>query len=405
MEELTLKKFEEAAEKVKEATLPTNLVYSEYFSNQTGNKVYLKPENMQYTGAYKVRGAYYKISTMSEEARKKGLITASAGNHAQGVAFAAKKYGVKATVVMPTTTPLIKVNRTKGYGAEVVLHGDVYDEACEYALKLAEEKGLTFVHPFDDLDVVTGQGSIAMEIIKELPTVDYILVPVGGGGLATGVSTLAKLLNPNIKVIGVEPAGANCLQASIKAGKVTTLPTVSTIADGTAVKTPGSKVFPYLQKNLDDIITVPDEDLIVSFLDMVENHKMIVENSGLLTVAALKQLKVKDKKIVSILSGGNMDVITMSSVVQQGLVQRSRIFTVSVLLPDKPGELVKVAQIIANANGNVIKLDHNQFVSINRKATVELRITIEAFGHEHKEQIVSELEKNGLRPRLVKVNI
>ena len=405
MEELTLKKFEEAAEKVKEATLPTNLVYSEYFSNQTGNKVYLKPENMQYTGAYKVRGAYYKISTMSEEARKKGLITASAGNHAQGVAFAAKKYGVKATVVMPTTTPLIKVNRTKGYGAEVVLHGDVYDEACEYALKLAEEKGLTFVHPFDDLDVATGQGSIAMEIIKELPTVDYILVPVGGGGLATGVSTLAKLLNPNIKVIGVEPAGANCLQASIKAGKVTTLPTVSTIADGTAVKTPGSKVFPYIQKNLDDIITVPDEDLIVSFLDMVENHKMIVENSGLLTVAALKQLKVKDKKIVSILSGGNMDVITMSSVVQQGLVQRSRIFTVSVLLPDKPGELVKVAQIIANANGNVIKLDHNQFVSINRKATVELRITIEAFGHEHKEQIVSELEKNGLRPRLVKVNI
>lgn len=405
MEELTLKKFEEAAEKVKEATLPTNLIFSEYFSNQTGNKVYLKPENMQYTGAYKVRGAYYKISTMSEEARKKGLITASAGNHAQGVAFAAKKYGVKATVVMPTTTPLIKVNRTKGYGAEVVLYGDVYDEACEYALKLAEEKGLTFVHPFDDLDVATGQGSIAMEIIKELPTVDYILVPVGGGGLATGVSTLAKLLNPNIKVIGVEPAGANCLQASLKNGKVTTLPTVSTIADGTAVKTPGTKVFPYLQKNLDDIITVPDEDLIVSFLDMVENHKMIVENSGLLTVAALKQLKVKDKKVVSILSGGNMDVITMSSVVQQGLVQRSRIFTVSVLLPDKPGELVRVAQIIANANGNVIKLDHNQFVSINRNATVELRITIEAFGHEHKDQIVSELEKNGLRPRLVKVNI
>ena len=405
MEELTLKKFEEAAEKVKEATLPTNLVYSEYFSNQTGNKVYLKPENMQYTGAYKVRGAYYKISTMSEEARKKGLITASAGNHAQGVAFAAKKYGVKATVVMPTTTPLIKVNRTKSYGAEVVLYGDVYDEACEYALKLAEEKGLTFVHPFDDLDVATGQGSIAMEIIKELPTVDYILVPIGGGGLATGVSTLAKLLNPNIKVIGVEPAGANCLQESLKEGKVITLPTVNTIADGTAVKTPGSKLFPYLQKNLDSIITVPDEDLIVAFLDMVENHKMIVENSGLLTVAALKQMNVKDKKIVSILSGGNMDVITMSSVVQQGLVQRSRIFTVSVLLPDKPGELVRVASIIAEASGNVIKLEHNQFVSINRKATVELRITIEAFGHEHKEEIVKKLDEAGLRPRIVKVNI
>lgn len=405
MEELSLKKFEEAAEKVKEATLPTNLVYSEYFSAQTGNKVYLKPENMQYTGAYKVRGAYYKISTMSEDARKKGLITASAGNHAQGVAFAAKKYGVKATVVMPTTTPLIKVNRTKGYGAEVILYGNVYDESCEYAIKLANEKGLTFVHPFDDLDVATGQGSIAMEIIKELPTVDYILVPIGGGGLATGVSALAKLLNPNIKVIGVEPAGANCLQASLEAGKVVTLPTVNTIADGTAVKTPGSKLFPYLQKNLDAVIAVEDEDLIVAFLDMVENHKMIVENSGLLTVAALKQLNVKDKKIVSILSGGNMDVITMSSVVQQGLVQRSRIFTVSVLLPDKPGELVKVASIIAQANGNVIKLEHNQFVSINRKATVELRITIEAFGHEHKEEIVSELEKAGLRPRIVKVNI
>ena len=405
MEELSLKKFEEAAEKVKEVTLATNLVYSEYFSNQSGNKVYLKPENMQYTGAYKVRGAYYKISTMSEDARKKGLITASAGNHAQGVAYAASKYGVPATVVMPTTTPLIKVNRTKGYGAKVVLYGNVYDEACEYAMKLAKEQGLTFVHPFDDLDVATGQGSIAMEIIKELPTVDYILVPIGGGGLATGVSTLAKLLNPNIKVIGVEPAGANCLQESLKEGKVITLPTVNTIADGTAVKTPGSKLFPYLQKNLDSIITVPDEDLIVAFLDMVENHKMIVENSGLLTVAALKQMNVKDKKIESILSGGNMDVITMSSVVQQGLVQRSRIFTVSVLLPDKPGELVRVASIIAEASGNVIKLEHNQFVSINRKATVELRITIEAFGHEHKEEIVKKLDEAGLRPRIVKVNI
>ena len=405
MEELSLKKFEEAAEKVKEVTLATNLVYSEYFSNQSGNKVYLKPENMQYTGAYKVRGAYYKISTMSEDARKKGLITASAGNHAQGVAYAASKYGVTATVVMPTTTPLIKVNRTKGYGAKVVLYGNVYDEACEYAMKLAKEQGLTFVHPFDDLDVATGQGSIAMEIIKELPTVDYILVPIGGGGLATGVSTLAKLLNPNIKVIGVEPAGANCLQESLKEGKVITLPTVNTIADGTAVKTPGSKLFPYLQKNLDSIITVPDEDLIVAFLDMVENHKMIVENSGLLTVAALKQMNVKDKKIVSILSGGNMDVITMSSVVQLGLIARNRIFTVSVLLPDKPGELVSVAATIADEQGNVIKLEHNQFVSTNRNAAVELRITMEAFGTEHKHKILNALEKKGFRPKLISAKL
>ncbi len=402
---LTLEKFEEASEKVKEATLPTDLVYSEYFSNQTDNKVYLKPENMQFTGAYKVRGAYYKMSTLTEEERQKGIITASAGNHAQGVAYAAKKYGAKAIIVMPTTTPLIKVNRTKSYGAEVVLFGNVYDEACEKALQLAKDNGYTFIHPFDDPAVATGQGSIAMEIVKELPLVDYILVPVGGGGLATGVSTLAKLLNPKIRVIGVEPAGANCLQESLKAGKVTTLPTVSTIADGTAVKTPGTNIFPYLQKNLDDIITVEDEELVVTFLDMVENHKMIVENSGLLTVAALKHLDVKGKKIVCILSGGNMDVITMSSVVQQGLIMRDRIFTVSVLLPDRPGELTRVSGIIAQENGNVIKLEHNQFVSINRNAAVELRITLEAFGTEHKEQIMKALEKNGFSPKVVRTNI
>ncbi len=290
-EMLTLEKFEEASETVKKVTSETKLVYSDYFSSQTGNKVYLKPENMQFTGAYKLRGAYYKMSTLSEEERSKGIITASAGNHAQGVAYAAQCYGSKATIVMPTTTPLMKVNRTKNYGAEVVLYGDVYDEACARAYELAEEHGYTFIHPFDDLTVATGQGTIAMEIVKELPLVDYILVPIGGGGLATGVSTLAKLLNPKIKVIGVEPAGANCMQVSLKEGKVTTLPGVNTIADGTAVKTPGSLLFPYIQKNLDDIITVEDEELVVAFLDMVENHKMVVENSGLLSVAALKHLK------------------------------------------------------------------------------------------------------------------
>lgn len=402
---LTLEKFEEASEKVKEVTLETKLVYSDYFSEQTGNKVYLKPENMQFTGAYKVRGAYYKISTLSEEERAKGLITASAGNHAQGVAYAAKCFGAKAVVVMPTTTPLMKVNRTKNYGAEVILYGNVYDEACKHAYELAKENGYTFIHPFDDLAVATGQGTIAMEIIKELPTVDYILVPIGGGGLAAGVSTLAKLLNPSIKVIGVEPANANCMQESIKNKKVTTLLAVSTIADGTAVKTPGSNIFPYVQKNIDSIITIDDEELIVAFLDMVENHKMIVENSGLLTVAALKHLNVKGKKLVSILSGGNMDVITMASIVQHGLIQRDRIFTVSVLLPDKPGELVRVADIIAKEQGNVIKLEHNQFVSINRSAAVELRITLEAFGHEHKEQIVNALKKNGYAPKLVQPNL
>jgi len=398
---MTLDKFEEAYEIVQKVILKTKLVYSDYYSDMTGNKVYLKPENMQKTGAYKIRGAYYKISTLTDEERNKGLITASAGNHAQGVAYAAKTYNAKAVIVMPTTTPLMKVNRTKAYGAEVILHGDVYDEACNYALELAEEKGYTFIHPFDDLGVATGQGSIAMEIIKELPTVDIILVPIGGGGLAAGVSTLVKLLNPNIKVIGVEPAGANCMQASLKAGEVVTLPSVDTIADGTAVKTPGSKIFPYVKQNLDDIITIEDHELIGAFLDMLENHKMLAENSGLLTVAALKHLDVNGKKIVSIISGGNMDVITFASLVQHGLIERERICTISVLLPDKPGELTNVSKVIAEAQGNIIKLDHNQFVSINRNNAVELDITMETFGHEHKEAIMKALIDNGYNPNLI----
>ena len=401
-EKLTLEKFEEATEAVSKVISETKLVYSEHFSNMTGNKVYFKPENMQYTGAYKVRGAYYKISTLSEEEKSRGLITASAGNHAQGVAYAAKLAGAGAVIVMPTTTPLMKVNRTRSYGAEVVLHGDVFDEALAHANRLAAEKGYTFIHPFNDLDVATGQGTIAMEIIKELPTVDYILVPIGGGGLCTGVATLAKLLNPKIKIIGVEPAGANCMQESLRAGKVVYLPSVNTIADGTAVQTPGELLLPYIQENVDKIITIEDSELIVAFLDMVENHKMIVENSGLLTVAALKHLNVNKKKIVSILSGGNMDVITMASIVQHGLIQRDRVFTVSVLLPDKPGELAKVSTLMAAEQGNVIKLEHNQFVSINRNAAVELRITVEAFGTEHKEKIVDALKAAGYRPKLVK---
>ena len=399
MDKLTLEKFEQASEIVKKVTLPTKLVYSEYLSQQTGGRIYLKPENMQYTGAYKVRGSYYKISTLSEEERERGLITASAGNHAQGVAYAASKFGCKATIVMPTVTPLIKVNRTKSYGAEVILHGDVYDDACAYALKLAEEKGYTFVHPFDDLDVACGQGSIAMEIVQELPTVDYILVPIGGGGLVTGISTLAKMLNPKIKVIGVEPKSAASMTAALKAGEPVTLESANTIADGTAVKRVGETIFPYVQENIDDVLLVEDDELIGVFLDLVENHKMVVENSGLLTVAALKQLDLKGKKAVSVLSGGNMDVITMSSVVQHGLIQRNRIFSVSVLMPDKAGELVKVATLIANNNGNVIKLEHNQFVSTNRNAAVELRLTIEAFGTEHKNEIMQALEDEGFRQR------
>ena len=401
---LTLEKFEEATEVVSKVISETKLVYSDYFSQQTGNKVYLKPENMQRTGAYKVRGAYYKISQLTPEERSRGLITASAGNHAQGVAYAAKLAGVKATVVMPVSTPLIKVNRTKSYGAEVVLYGNVFDEACAHAYELADEHGYTFVHPFNDLEVATGQGSIAMEIIKELPTVDYILVPVGGGGLCTGISTLAKLLNPKIKVIAVEPAGAACLKASLEAGEVTTVSKINTIADGTAVQTPGDKLFPYLQANVDHVITVDDSELTLSFLDMAENHKMIVENSGLLTVAALKHLDFKGKKVVSVLSGGNMDVLTMATVVQNGLMQRDRIFTVSVMLPDKPGQLAAVSALIAKEQGNVIKLEHNVFANVNRTAGVELTITLESFGTEHKDQIIKALEAAGYCPVITKTN-
>ena len=402
---LTLDAFEEASRKVKEVTLRTSLIESPTLSESTGNKVFLKPENMQRTGAYKVRGAYYKISTLTPEERNRGLITASAGNHAQGVAFAARKCGAKAVIVMPTTTPLIKVERTKDLGADVVLHGNVYDEAYEYACQLCEQEGYTFIHPFDDLAVATGQGTIAMEIFQELPLVDYVLVPIGGGGLATGVSTLCKLLNPNIRVIGVEPAGAACMKASLEAGSVVKLPSVSTIADGTAVQKPGETIFPYIQRNLDGIITVEDEELIAAFLDMVESHKMIVENSGLLTVAAAKHLPAEGKRVVCILSGGNMDVITMSSVVQNGLIMRDRIFTVSVLLPDKPGMLVGVASCIAEHQGNVIRLDHNQFVSSNRNAAVELRVTIEAFGTAHKEEIVSALKEQGFDAKVIQAQL
>ena len=402
---LTLEKFELASEVVKKVTKPTKLVYSEYLSEQTGGKVFLKPENMQHTGAYKLRGAYYKISTLTEEERAKGIITASAGNHAQGVAYAAKEFGCKATIVMPTVTPLIKVNRTKAYGVEVILYGDVYDDACEKAKQLAEETGCTFVHPFDDEDVITGQGTITMEIIQELPTVDYIFAPVGGGGLISGVATLAKMLNPKIQVIGVEPIEAASMSASLEAGEIVTLDSANTIADGTAVKTVGENALQYVKENVDMMLTVEDDELIGAFLDMVENHKMVVENSGLLTVAALKQLDLRGKKVVAILSGGNMDVITMSSIVQHGLIQRDRIFSVSVLLPDKPGELVRVADTIAKAQGNVIKLEHNQFVSTNRNAAVELRITLESFGTEHKREILKALEDNGYKPKSISAKL
>ena len=398
---LTLNEFKAARNVLSGVILNTNLIYSPALSKSTGNHVYIKPENMQVTGAYKIRGAYYKISTLSEEEKARGLITASAGNHAQGVAYAAQAAGVKATIVMPTTTPLVKVNNTKDYGAEVILHGETFDDAAALCAQLAEERGLTYVHPFNDPAIATGQGTISYEIFQDLPDVDIILVPIGGGGLATGVSTLAKLLNPNVTVIGVEPVGAASMKASLEAGHIVTLPTIDTIADGVAVKTPGDQIFPYIQKNLDDIITIHDSELVDAFLDMMERHKMVVENAGLLTIAALHHLNCTGKNVVPVLSGGNMDVITISSLVQHGLINRGRVFTFSVQLPDRPGELVRVANIVAQENGNIIKLEHNQFVNINRQAGVELRVTTEAFGHAHKNAILDAFKAAGYDARVV----
>ncbi len=398
---MTLEDFKAARKVLDGVITPTHLVHSPAFSESCGNQVYIKPENLQVTGAYKIRGAYYKVSTLDDEQKAKGLITASAGNHAQGVAYAARAAGCRAVIVMPTTTPLVKVNNTKALGAEVVLYGSTFDDAAAKAQELVETEGLTYIPPFNDADVATGQGTIAYEIFSDLPDVDLILVPIGGGGLCAGVATLTKLLNPNVRVIGVEPTGAASMKAALEAGHPVTLPSVDTIADGVAVKTVGDVVFPYIQKNVDDIITIQDDELVDAFLDMMEKHKMVVENAGLLTVAALGHLDCKDKNVVSVLSGGNMDVITMSSLVQHGLINRGRVFTFSVLLPDRPGELLRVASIVAGEKGNVIKLEHNQFVSINRQSAVELKVTLEAFGHEHKAAILKALKREGYKVKEV----
>ena len=396
---MTLDDFKAAGRMLDGVLYRTDLMYSPFFSKTTGNQVYIKPENMQVTGSYKIRGAYFKCSMLNEEEKAKGLVTASAGNHAQGVAYAAQAAGVKATIVMPTTTPLVKVNNTKDYGPEVILHGETFDDAAALAATLSREQGLTYVHPFDDLTVSTGQGTIAYAICQDLPDVDVVLVPIGGGGLAAGLATLVKLLNPSVQVIGVEPSGAASMKASLKAGRVVTLENVSTIADGVAVKMPGTKVFPYIQKHVDKIITIDDDELVDAFLDVTERHKMIVENSGLLTIAALRHLDCKGKNVALVLSGGNMDVLTISSLVQYGLINRGRIFAFSVRLPDRPGELLRIAELVARENGNIIKLDHNQFVNINRQAGVELKVTLEAFGHTHKRTILDALQKVGYQVR------
>jgi len=379
-----LEAFIKAKEKLSKVLLETHLIYSPIFSKESGNKVFIKPENLQKTGSFKIRGAYNKISNLTDAEKKRGVIASSAGNHAQGVAYGAKESGIKAVIVMPKSTPLIKVESTKQYGAEVILHGDVYDDAYKKAKELEEKEGYVFVHPFNDEDVLDGQGTIALEILEELPETDIILVPIGGGGLISGIACAAKILKPEIKIIGVEPEGAASAYEAIKENKVVELKEANTIADGTAVKKIGDLNFEYIKKYVDEIITVSDYELMEAFLLLVEKHKIIAENSGILSVAATKKIKEKNKKVVSVISGGNIDVLMISSMINKGLIRRDRIFNFSVNIPDKPGELAKVVDLIAELGANVVKLEHNQFKNLSRFKDVELQVTVETNGSEHK---------------------
>lgn len=385
----------EARERIKDICVNTKLIYSSEFSRESGNEVYIKPENLQITGAFKLRGALNKVGKLSDEQKRKGLIASSAGNHAQGVAYSASKLGIKATIVMPETTPLIKVQATRNYGVDVVLKGQVYDEAYEEAKRLEEENGYTFVHPFNDIDVMAGQGTIAVEIIEELRDVDAILVPIGGGGLISGIAVAAKGINPNIKVIGVQAEGANPMKLSFDSGELTFADKVDTIADGAAVKKPGDITFEVIKKYVDEIVTVSDQELMEAVFILLEKHKLVAEATGVMSLAALKRLNFKGKKVVSLISGGNIDVVTIASLLNHGLVSRGRLFCFSVKLHDTPGQLLKISTILAQKGANVIKLDHNQFKAIDRLKHVVLEVTVETNGHEHIEEIVKALNEAG----------
>lgn len=373
----------------------TKLIHSDFFSEISGNEVYLKPENMQHTGAFKLRGAYNKISQLTSEEKNKGVITSSAGNHAQGVAFAAKKLGVKAVICMPATTPILKVEATKNFGAEVILHGDGFDDAFKHSLELQKKFGYIYVHPFNDREVLLGQGTTALEIINELKDVDAILVPIGGGGFASGVSLATKLVSPQVKVIGVEPANAACMKVALDANKIISLKSADTVADGCAVKTAGSLTFEFCKKYLDEIITVNEMEIMSALLSLIEKHKLIAEGAGVLSLAALNKLNFKNKKVVAIVSGGNIDISTLSGLIDKALIARGRIFNFVVELADKPGELLNVAKILSDENANVVKLDHNQALVTNSFKKVLLGVTVETNNHEHIERIIRALNKKG----------
>ena len=394
--------IKKAHENLKGVIKETPLIYSDFFSKENECKIYLKPENFQTTGSFKIRGAYNKIANLTDEECKNGIICSSAGNHAQGVAFSAQRRGVSSTIVMPNVTPLLKIDATKEYGSEVVIHGDVYDEAYSKALDLSNEKGLTFVHAFDDYGVICGQGTIGLEILEELEDVDEILVPIGGGGLISGIALAVKSLKPEVKVIGVVPVGAMSMKISIDEGQVIRLGSVKTSAEGVAVKQPGNLTFAIAQKYVDEIITVSEKDIMEAVLLLLEKHKMIAETAGVVPLAGVRKRAKPGKNIVCLISGGNIDVVTISSIINQGLISRGRIMCFSVELPDKPGQLVKVAQTLADLGANVIELVHNQFKAIDRYSNkVVLEVTVETNGHNHIKRIMESLEDNGFEVRRV----
>lgn len=392
---MKLQDFNTAREHLQKVLLPTHLIYSPIFSEESQNQIYIKPENLQKTGAFKIRGAYNKINKLTEEEKKRGVIASSAGNHAQGVAYAARELGIKAVIVMPKTTPLIKVQSTKKYGAEVVLYGDVYDDAYQKAKELEAQEGYVFVHPFDDIDVLEGQGTIALEILEEMPDAEVIVVPIGGGGLISGIAAAAKMIKPDIKIIGVEPSGAASATEALKKNKVVTLPEANTIADGTAVKRIGDLTFNCIKQYVDEVVTVDDYELTEAFLLLAEKHKIIAENSGILPLAALKKLSERGKKIVPVVSGGNIDVLMISSMINKGLISRDRIFNFAVSIPDRPGELAKITHIIADVGANIVKLAHNQFKNLSRFRDKEVLITVETNGTDHVQALVEAFAAKG----------
>ncbi len=385
-----------AEKKLQSVIKKTELIESPVFSNECGNSVFIKPENLQVTGAFKIRGAFNKLSQLSDEEKSRGVIASSAGNHAQGIGYAAQLLGIKATVVMPATTPIIKVEATRNYGTDVVLYGDSYDEAYKKARELEAEHNYVFVHPFDDLDVIIGQGTVALEILNQLEDVDEILVPIGGGGLASGIAFAAKMIKPSIRIIGVEPEGACCIAASLANNQVTELDKVDTIADGAAVKRPGTLTFELIKEFVDEVITVSDFDIAEAILLLIEKHKLITEGAGALSLAGLKKLSSKNKKVVCLVSGGNIDILTISAIINKALVFRGRMFCFTINLPDKPGELLHVAKIISELNANVIKLDHNQSKVMDSFKQVQLEVTVETNGHSHVAEIEAAFQQNGI---------